>query len=477
MTTDYFLSTPSTVTVAGLLVAGLGAVYAYTQHTHAHAHAHTTRPSASTSGAIQKGTKKKKGKGVDVGAGVGVDEGGGGGRGGGGPAIALPFPRVATVPGDFEGVGTEVDADVGTHVGSQEASLAVTTASNQKGGKKTKTTKKKNKRKQKKQGKGDDRDEHEEEEEETGKEVGVDDVGRTAAHGPRSGDSTDASVSLSPSVSVSALGSSRAMGKGNPRASTRLAPPSQPREIRSSLSLDTDSSWTHVDRHRLKTSRSVDGQVGGPTDAMGVTSSDVASTTSDSPVVERMDGVTTDIRGARADLVQRTLAEKLVPRPSKTGVDDMLEQPDFPTLARVMRVQPPADETPVPGFSWEDYGDVVEENVLNDDADQEDEGEWGIIKSRHHTRSSQMTMTSNSTSHASTATETMTKRQRQNARKRELVKSARAEAEAMRTEGLAKHKRELERLRIIEQSQRGGGKRPSGGMQATVDDRGKLVWE
>lgn len=71
----------------------------------------------------------------------------------------------------------------------------------------------------------------------------------------------------------------------------------------------------------------------------------------------------------------------------------------------------------------------------------------------------------------------MTKRQRQNARKRELVKSAKAEAETARLQGFAKHQRELERLRIIEQSRQGGGKRPSGGMQATVDDRGKLVWE
>lgn len=66
----------------------------------------------------------------------------------------------------------------------------------------------------------------------------------------------------------------------------------------------------------------------------------------------------------------------------------MLEQSDFPTLARVLRVQPPTDETPVPGFSWEDYGDVVEESVLAHDADEEDEGEWGVVKSRHRTRNS-----------------------------------------------------------------------------------------
>ena len=86
-------------------------------------------------------------------------------------------------------------------------------------------------------------------------------------------------------------------------------------------------------------------------------------------------------------------------------------------------------------------------------------------------------MTTTSESHTPATPETVTKKQRQNARKKELAKSAKAEAEVARLEGLAKHKRELERLRIIEQSQQGGGKRPSGGMQATVDDRGKLVWE
>ena len=66
----------------------------------------------------------------------------------------------------------------------------------------------------------------------------------------------------------------------------------------------------------------------------------------------------------------------------------MLERPDFPTLARVMRVQPRADETPVPGFSWEDYGDVVEDSLLVHDADEEDEGEWGVVKSRNRARNS-----------------------------------------------------------------------------------------
>lgn len=338
MATD-LLSTPSTATVAGLLVAGLGAVYAYTQlGTSKRADTHTTGPSVDgdsheargTSGATRRGRKKKKGKGVGVGDGgaEGEDKGKDKVEGEGGATVAVPFPRV--VPGDFEGVGESAEVDTtGTNVGSQEASPAGTASKRGNGGK-TKTRRKK----KTKQGKGKDRDEDKEEGSETDKEVGVPGVGRATMHGPRSGDSTDASVSLSPSVSASALGSSRAVGKGNLRVSTRLASPSlphaqarahapsQPREIRTSLSFDTDGSWTHVDHHRLKTSKSTDGQARGLAEAMDVTSSDLASTASDSPVAERMEGISTDTRTARADLVQRTLAEKLVLKPRKTGVDE-----------------------------------------------------------------------------------------------------------------------------------------------------------
>jgi hypothetical protein len=61
----------------------------------------------------------------------------------------------------------------------------------------------------------------------------------------------------------------------------------------------------------------------------------------------------------------------------------MLETPDYPELARVMRVQPRADEKPAQGFSWGDYEDVkVEEGGSADnDADGEDDG-WGVVQSR-----------------------------------------------------------------------------------------------
>ena len=73
--------------------------------------------------------------------------------------------------------------------------------------------------------------------------------------------------------------------------------------------------------------------------------------------------------------------------------------------------------------------------------------------------------------------EAASKRQRQNAQKRENQKAVKADAEAERLAVLAKHKRELEKVRMAEQLSKSAGKTPSGGMKATVDDRGKLVWE
>lgn len=78
---------------------------------------------------------------------------------------------------------------------------------------------------------------------------------------------------------------------------------------------------------------------------------------------------------------------------------------------------------------------------------------------------------------AEKAPETLTKKQRQNLNKREAQKAAKAAAETERLATLAKHKRELERIRIIEQSQSNKKGKASGGMRPVVDERGKLVWE
>lgn len=55
----------------------------------------------------------------------------------------------------------------------------------------------------------------------------------------------------------------------------------------------------------------------------------------------------------------------------------MVETPDYPTVSRVMRVQPPSGEKPPAGFSWGDYEDVRAGN----DADEEgDGGGWSVAK-------------------------------------------------------------------------------------------------
>lgn len=87
--------------------------------------------------------------------------------------------------------------------------------------------------------------------------------------------------------------------------------------------------------------------------------------------------------------------------------------------------------------------------------------------------------TSNSnTSQAPKAPESLTKKQRQNAQKRDRQKAAKAAAETQRLATLAGHKREAEKARMEDLFGKASDtKRPSGGMKATVDERGKLIWE
>lgn len=66
----------------------------------------------------------------------------------------------------------------------------------------------------------------------------------------------------------------------------------------------------------------------------------------------------------------------MLPKPSKTGVDDVLGTRDHPTLSRVMRIQPRPDEKLVDGFSWGDYEDIREAGV---EADAIAEG-WGVVE-------------------------------------------------------------------------------------------------
>lgn len=70
-----------------------------------------------------------------------------------------------------------------------------------------------------------------------------------------------------------------------------------------------------------------------------------------------------------------------------------------------------------------------------------------------------------------------TQRQRQNAAKREAKKAEAIAAEVERQRVLAQHKRDLLKARMDEQYKSGGGKKAAGGMQASVNEHGSLIWE
>ncbi|KAF8318680.1 hypothetical protein DL93DRAFT_2095056 [Clavulina sp. PMI_390] len=166
-----------------------------------------------------------------------------------------------------------------------------------------------------------------------------------------------------------------------------------------------------------------------------------------------------------------TLAEKLLPKPEPTVVDDMLEKPA--PLSRVMRVVDP-NEKPPTGFSWGDFEDVDSSRV-----EDEDDG-WSSVPTRMKKKAPATASTFVSgavtPTPSSSRPDEPTKKQRQNQARRDAEKAAKADAEKERLAKLAKHKRELENERMKAQFA-SKGKALSGGMKATVDENGSLYWE
>ncbi|QRV88644.1 hypothetical protein RhiJN_16662 [Ceratobasidium sp. AG-Ba] len=193
------------------------------------------------------------------------------------------------------------------------------------------------------------------------------------------------------------------------------------------------------------------------------------------------DGLTTSVTGTedeQEEVKPRTLAERLLPTGRKTGVEDMLEAPQYPEISRVMRVKPTGEEQPAPGYTWGDYEDVDENKVVSMDDEETDEGGWGVVTSRRPQRSRTLTQASSQPS-KQPSTETLTKKQRQNAAKRDAAKAAKAESEADRQARLAAHKRQQEKERITQAyAQPAPGKSKAGaGMTASVNEKGSLVWD
>lgn len=227
--------------------------------------------------------------------------------------------------------------------------------------------------------------------------------------------------------------------------------------------MNAEEAWTRVEsRHRTSTS------------SQNVATSDAGLTTTTS-----VDDDASSVGGLEKSVSEvnrlkpQTLAEKLLPKGRKTEVDDILETPNYPTLSRVMRITSPPEQ-PATGFSWGDYEDAEDVRDRGMDADGEDDGGWDVVptKSRgkaKHTRPSQ----------PDKAVESKTKKQKQNQARREAEKVAKEEGEKQRLALLASHRREMEKAIIEEQSKKTKKKQPvvSGGMKATVDAQGHMVWE
>ncbi|CAK9783486.1 hypothetical protein CC85DRAFT_287174 [Cutaneotrichosporon oleaginosum] len=177
----------------------------------------------------------------------------------------------------------------------------------------------------------------------------------------------------------------------------------------------------------------------------------------------------------------KTLAEKLVPKPRKTKVDDMLEPEDRPPqLARVMRVVQPEK---VERFA-EDYAS----SDWSDEPRSQDDG-WNVVAAKKKPVSVSIAGGGggNGSPSRASSNDPLTKVQRKNQKKAEMKRVAKEAEEADRLRRLAAHKRDLEREKInsiYNASQKkvvrergrivDGG---SGGQAASLNNKGQLVWD
>ncbi|KAI3615526.1 hypothetical protein WG66_011825 [Moniliophthora roreri] len=257
----------------------------------------------------------------------------------------------------------------------------------------------------------------------------------------------------------------------------------------STVSVDTDGEWTRVEaRPKKSKTPAAKADESAPEAGAGARTIDSLSTGDD--VGPATTSVTTSTSNDdeeephKNDVGQRrSLAERLLPKPRKTGVDDMLETPDYPTLSRVMRIQPQPGEKPAKGFSWGDYEDVIEQGTSKSggydgggetgEGEDDDEG-WGVVKSRGRPRPVRAS-TSQTSQTAQKAPETLTKKQRQNKARREAEKAAKSEFNAQQERTLAQNR--AKRIEEEYKQQNMSKKTVSGGMSASIDSRGKLIWD
>ncbi|KAI0286046.1 hypothetical protein BGY98DRAFT_1131411 [Russula aff. rugulosa BPL654] len=188
-----------------------------------------------------------------------------------------------------------------------------------------------------------------------------------------------------------------------------------------------DERWTRVEARKKKAPLQPQD---GSAETAEATAADV--TTSDA-------GITTSVTGNSSPVTERTTEDEL-----RSDLDERCTSPIVP-------IRPPPGEKPAKGFSWEDYEGVH----VDEDASGEEDGGWGVVRSRRKPNKAVSEGAGGATGTATTTTasqsQPQTKKQRQNAQRREALKEAKREREAQQQAALATHKRELDRTRTVEQ--------------------------
>lgn len=197
-----------------------------------------------------------------------------------------------------------------------------------------------------------------------------------------------------------------------------------------------DERWTRVEARRKKAPVH-------PQDGLSETAEPTAAdvTTSDA-------GITTSVTGNSSPVTERTTEDEL-----RSDLDESALEASPSSLQdappHIVPVRPPPGEKPAKGFTWEDYEGVR----VDEDASSEEDGGWGVVRSRRKPNKVVSEGAGGATGTATTTTgsQSQTKKQRQNAQKREALKEAKREREAQQQAALATHKRELEHARTVEQ--------------------------
>ncbi|KAI9464807.1 hypothetical protein F5148DRAFT_169513 [Russula earlei] len=196
-----------------------------------------------------------------------------------------------------------------------------------------------------------------------------------------------------------------------------------------------DERWTRVEARRKKVSAL-------PQDGLDKLQMAEAAdlTTSDA-------GITTSATGNSSPVTERTTEDEL-PSELEGSVQEVSPSSFQDAPPHVLPIRPLPGERPAKGFTWDDYEGVQ----VDEDASGEEDGGWGVVRSRR--RPNKATLdggTANATMTATSQSQAQTKKQRQNAQRREALKEVKREREAQQEVAFATHKRELERARIAEQ--------------------------